>query len=327
MKYRKLGKDGPNISAIGFGCMSLSGFFGATDEETSQTCLAAAVNLGIDFMDIADVYGMGASESIVGRYMKDNPHSLKVATKCGIDVTPPRGFNNSEPYISTALEGSLERLGVDYIDLYYIHRRDQSCPIEDVASTMGKLIDEGKIGGWGLSEVSPTTIRRAHAVTPLLAVQNEYSLWSRMPELGVIQTCEALEITFVPFSPLGRGMFIQEFLKLNELDPNDFRFKVPRFNEPNYSENCRIIQGFKDYCADHDWTVSAAALAWILDQNDTMVPIPATRYAKHVDEWAMATQICFTESQRLDINKLLPVGFAYGDRYDDSLWIGPEKYS
>jgi aryl-alcohol dehydrogenase-like predicted oxidoreductase len=327
MKYRKLGTHGPEISAIGLGCMSLSGFFGETDEETSQACLAAAVDIGIDFMDIADVYGMGASESIVGRYLKNNPHSIKIATKCGIDVTPPRGFNNSEPYIRTALEGSLQRLGVDYIDLYYIHRRDQSCPVEDVSVTMGKLIDEGKIGGWGLSEVSPTTIRRAHAVTPLLAVQNEYSLWSRMPELGVFQTCEALGVTFVPFSPLGRGMFTQEFLELNKLMENDFRFKIPRFQEPNYSDNCRLIQNFKDYCADNNWTVSAAALAWILDQNDSMVPIPATRYAHHVNEWALATEICFTDTMRAEIDHLLPIGFAYGDRYDDNLWVGPEKYA
>lgn len=327
MKYRKLGQDGPKISAIGLGCMSLSGFFGSTDEETSQACLAAAVDMGIDFMDIADVYGMGASESIVGRFIETRPHSLKIASKCGIDVTPPRGFNNSEPYIRTALEGSLKRLGIDYIDLYYIHRRDQTCPSEEVALTMGKLINEGKIGGWGLSEVSPTTIRRAHAITPLMAVQNEYSLWSRMPELGVIQTCEALDITFVPFSPLGRGMFTEEFLNLSNLDPNDLRFKIPRFHEPNYSDNCHIIQGFKNYCADNGWTVSAAALAWILDQNDTMVPIPATRYARHVNEWPLASEISFNETQRAEIDQLLPIGFAYGDRYNDSLWVGPEKYS
>lgn len=327
MKYRTLGKDGPKISAIGLGCMSLSGFFGPTDEKTSQDCLAAAVDVGINFLDIADVYGMGASESIVGRFVKDHPDTFKIATKCGIDVTPPRGFNNSEPYIRNALEGSFERIGVDYVDLYYIHRRDQNCPIEEVALTMGKLITEGKIGGWGVSEVSPTSIRRAHIVTPLMAVQNEYSLWTRLPELGVIQICDALDITFVPFSPLGRGMFTQEFLDLKQLKNTDFRFNIPRFHEPNYSDNCQMIEGFKTYCADNGWMVSAAALAWILNQNDTMVPIPATRTAKHLFEWAQATTIAFTDADRAEIDRLLPVGFAYGDRYNDHLWNGPEKYA
>ncbi len=188
MKYRKLGANGPQISGIGLGCMSLSGFFGPTDENTSQNCLAAAVDIGIDFLDIADVYGMGKSEEIVGRFLGGQTRGLKIATKCGIEEGPPRKFNNAEPYIRNALRGSLKRLGVDYVDLYYIHRREAHRPIEEVAMTMGKLIKEGKIGGWGLSEVSPTSIRRAHAVTPLCAVQNEYSLWSRMPELGVVQT-------------------------------------------------------------------------------------------------------------------------------------------
>jgi len=327
MKYRKLGANGPDISAIGLGCMSLSGFFGPTDETTSQNCLAAAVDMGIDFLDIADIYGMGKSEEIVGRFLGGQSRGLKIATKCGIDVGPPRKFDNSEPYIRNALRGSFKRLGVDYIDLYYIHRREADRPIEDVAETMGKLIKEGKIGGWGLSEVSPTTVRRAHAVTPVMAVQNEYSLWTRLPELGLIQTCEALDITFVPFSPVGRGVFAQNFPVLADMDPKDFRHMIPRFQEPNYSDNCRIIDGFKTFCADNGWTVSAAALAWVLDQNDTMVPIPATRYADHVNEWAQATEIAFTDADRAEIDRLLPVGFAYGDRYNDALWVGPEKYS
>lgn len=327
MKYRKLGANGPKISAIGLGCMSFAGFFGATDDKSSFECLSAAQDMGIDFLDTADVYGMGKSETVMRAFLADHPHSFKIATKCGIATKPTRHFDNSEPYIRTALAGSFNRLGVDYVDLYYIHRRDQTRPVEEVALTMGKLIDEGKIGSWGLSEVSPTTIRRAHAVTPLAAVQSEYSLWTRTPEVGVLQTCEALGICFVPFSPVGRGIFSQEFPDLNKFEDNDFRRNVPRFQEPNYSENCRIIKGFKIFCADNGWTVSAAALAWILDQNDTMVPIPATRYASHLNEWAMATEISFTDAQRAEIDHLLPIGFAYGDRYNDSQWVGPEKYS
>lgn len=327
MKYRRLGKNGPKISAIGLGCMSFAGFFGPTDDETSFDCLNAAIEAGIDFLDTADVYGMGKSETVIGDFIKTHPDAFKIATKCGIVTAPVRGFDNSETYIRKALEGSFARLGVDYVDLYYIHRRDQSCPIEDVAQTMGKLIGEGKIGGWGLSEVSPTTIRRAHAVTPVTAVQSEYSLWTRFPELGVLQTCEKLGITFVPFSPVARGMFGQEFPILADFSKTDFRLNIPRFQEPNYSDNCAIIDGFKTYCADMGWTVSAAALAWLLDQNDTLVPIPATRYAKHLNEWIQAIDITFSDTQRAEIDRLLPVGFAYGDRYNDAQWNGPEKYS
>ncbi len=327
MKYRKLGANGPNISAIGLGCMSFAGFFGPTDDKTSFACLDAAIDMGMDFLDTADIYGMGKSETVLGSFIKTHPNTFKIATKCGIMVEPVRGFNNTESYIRQALVGSFERLGVEYVDLYYIHRRDQNVPIEDLALTMGRLIDEGKIGGWGLSEVSPTTIRRAHAVTPLMAVQSEYSLWARMPELGVVQTCEELGITFVPFSPVARGMFAQKFPVLNDLAKTDFRLRIPRFQEPNYTDNCRLIDGFKSYCTDMGWTVSAAALAWILDQNDTMVPIPATRYTKHLNEWAQATEIAFTNADRAEINRLLPIGFAYGDRYDEGQWNGPEKYS
>jgi len=327
MKHRKLGANGPKISAIGLGCMSFAGFFGPTDDQSSFDCLAAAIDMGIDFLDTADVYGMGKSETVLGTFINTHPNKFKIATKCGIVVKPQRAFNNSDDYIRTALTGSFARLGVNYVDLYYIHRRDQSVPIEEVALTMGRLIDEGKIGGWGLSEVSPTTIRRAHTVTPLTAVQSEYSLWTRTPEVGVLQTCEALGICFVPFSPVGRGIFAQNFPVLSNFEDNDFRLNVPRFQEPNYSENCRVIEGFKTFCADNGWMVSATALAWILDQNDTMVPIPATRYAKHLNEWTQATEITFTASQRAEIGRLLPIGFAYGDRYNAAQWNGPEKYS
>lgn len=327
MKYRKLGANGPKISALGLGCMSFAGFFGPTDDKASFNCLSAALDMGIDFLDTADVYGMGKSETVIGEFIKNNTNNFKIATKCGIVAGPNRRFDNSEPYIRNALSGSFDRLGVDYVDLYYIHRRDQSLPIEEVAQTMGKLIDEGRIGGWGLSEVSPTTIRRAHAVTPVMAVQSEYSLWTRSPEIGVIQTCEELDITFVPFSPVGRGVFAEKPPEISTFKDNDFRLQLPRFQEPNYTDNCRILKGFKTYCIDNGWKVSATALAWILDQNTTMVPIPATRYADHLSEWSQATEICLTDGNRAEIDRLLPIGFAFGDRYSDAQWNGPEKYS
>ncbi|PCH93585.1 MAG: aldo/keto reductase [Rhodobacteraceae bacterium] len=326
MKQRKLGKNGIDISALGLGCMSFAGFFGPTDEPTSHACLDAARDIGINHLDTSDIYGMGVSETMVGTYLAKNPNAFKIATKCGIRIKPIRCFDNSEAYIRDCFEASTKRLGVDYFDLYYVHRREADRPIEEVAETMGKLIDEGKIGAWGLSEVAPATIRRAHAVTPLGAVQNEYSLWTRLPELGVIQTCEKLGITFVPFSPVGRGVFTQSYPDMDTVAPTEFRRNVPRFQEPNYSYNKALIDPFKAYCSAMGWTVSATVLAWILDQNDTMVPIPATRTAEHLLEWKQATEITFSEADRAEIDRLLPVGFAYGDRYSDANWVGPEKY-
>jgi aryl-alcohol dehydrogenase-like predicted oxidoreductase len=326
MRKRQLGTGGPMVSAIGLGCMSFAGFFGETDEATSLRCLDAALDHGIDFLDTANIYGMGRSERVIGTWLASRKPQVVIATKASIVTQPERRFDNSEPYLRAELDASLKRLGVDFVDLFYIHRREQERPIEEVVQTLQKLIAEGRIGGYGLSEVSPATLRRAHAVHPCRAVQNEYSLWSRMPELGLIQTCAELGVAFVPFSPLGRGVFGEAFPDPATMAATDFRTRLPRFSEPNYTYNRAAIDGFKTFAHARGWTVAGAALAWVLDQGPHLIPIPGTRTAEHLAEWAGADAITLTDADRAEIARLLPVGFAHGDRYNDSQIIGVERY-
>ena len=326
MKRRPLGTGGPQVSAIGLGCMSFGGIFGPTDEAASQRCLDAAIDRGIDFLDIANIYGMGLSESVVGRFLKRRRADVKIATKAGIVSGPERRFDNSPAYLRAELDGSLQRLGVDHVELFYIHRREQARPIEEVADTLGRLIDEGKIGGYGLSEVSPGTLRRAHAVRPCRAVQNEYSLWSRQPELGLIQTCAELGVAFIPFSPLARGVFGDPPVDPRALQAGDFRLQIPRFHDPDWSLTATQIDRFRSFALDRGWTVPAAALAWVLDRGPHLIPIPCTRRAEHLMAWVTADQIAFSDADRAEIDRLLPVGFAYGDRYGSDQAAMVERY-
>ena len=327
MKTRKLGTNGPNVGAIGFGCMSFAGFFGPTDEATSHACLDAVWDAGITFLDTAEIYGMGLSETILGSYFKSRPHDFKIATKAGIRPGNDPMIDNSPAYLRSALEASLKRLGKDHIDLYYIHRREQSRPIEDLIDTLQTFIKKGKIGGYGLSEVSPTTLRRAHVIHPCTAVQSEYSLWTRSPELGLIQDCKRLGVAFVPFSPIARGMLTDTPVKLENIPKGEFRHQNPRFMEPNYSDNIRQIAKFQEFSQSRGWTTSATALAWVMAQGDHLIPIPATRTAQNLAEWATADQIQFTEQDLADIEEILPIGWAFGDRYSTPQWVAPEKYS
>jgi aryl-alcohol dehydrogenase-like predicted oxidoreductase len=326
VKRRQLGTGGPQVSAIGLGCMSFGGIFGPTDEAASQRCLDAAIDRGIDFLDIANIYGMGLSESVVGRFLKRRRADVKIATKAGIVSGPNRRFDNSEPYLRAELDASLQRLGVDHVDLFYIHRREEARPIEEVAETLGRLIDEGKIGGYGLSEVSPGTLRRAHAVRPCRAVQNEYSLWSRQPDLGLIQTCAGLGVAFVPFSPLARGVFGDPPVDPRALPPGDFRLQIPRFHEPDWSLNTAQIAGFRAFAQERGWNVPAAALAWVLDRGPHLIPIPGTRRAENLMAWITADRIAFTDEDRAEIARILPVGFAFGDRYGPDQAATVERY-
>jgi aryl-alcohol dehydrogenase-like predicted oxidoreductase len=212
------------------------------------------------------------------------------------------------------------------VDLFYIHRREEARPIEEVAETLGRLIDEGKIGGYGLSEVSPGTLRRAHAVRPCSAVQNEYSLWSRQPELGLIQTCAGLGVAFVPFSPLARGVFGDPPVDPRALPPGDFRLQIPRFHEPDWSLNTAQIARFRAFAQERGWNTPAAALAWVLDRGPHLIPIPGTRRAENLMAWVTADQIVFTDEDRAEIDRLLPVGFAYGDRYGPDQAAMVERY-
>ena len=314
------------VGAIGLGCMSFAGFFGEADDDKSLECLDAALKAGIDFWDTANVYGMGKSESIIGQYLAGSDASPVIATKATIVPGPPRRFDNSADHLRSELEASLKRLGRDKVELFYIHRREQERPLEEVIETLAGFIEEGLIDGYGMSEVAPDTIRRAHAVHPCRAVQNEYSLWTRLPELGVIQTCGALGIAFVPFSPVARGFFSQDPITPASMAEGDFRAQIPRFQEPNLSRNLATLTPFRDFCAAKGWTVSGAAIAWILDQGPHLLPIPGTRTAEHLAEWAEADQITFTDEDRAEIDRLLPVGWAAGDRYNDAQAVGPERY-
>ena len=326
MQQRKLGAGGPMVSAIGLGCMSFGGMYGAASTEDSLRCLDAAHDNGVTFYDTANIYGAGVSETVLGQWLSTRKRDVVVATKASIIFGPPRRVDNSEAHLRTELEASLRRLGRDHVELFYIHRRDETIPVEDVVGTLGRLIAEGKIGGYGLSEVAPATIRRAHAVHPCMAVQSEYSLWTRLPELGVIRACRDLGITFVPFSPLGRGMIADAAPAAANFPRGDFRATNPRFVEPNFSANAAAIAGFRAFCQARGWTTTAAAMAWVLQQGGDMIPIPGTRTAAHLMDWVGADALVFTDADRAEIDRLLPPGFAHGDRYSDAQLISVERY-
>ncbi len=324
MKTRDLA--GHKVGAIGLGCMSFGGIFGDTNEADSMACLDAAHEMGIDHLDVAEIYGMGVSETIIGKWLARTKADVKIATKAGIYPHPSRDFRNDEASLRGSLEGSLKRLGRDHVELFYIHRRDQRIPVEDVMGTLSKFIDEGKIGAVGLSEIAPTTLRAACTVLPVAAVQSEYSLWTRQPELGLIQACAEMGTTFVAFSPVARGMITDTFPPLEQLAKEPFRGSIPRFQEPNYSRNAAIIAKFQDFCRARGWTTAGAACAWTLDQGDHILPIPGTRTAMNLADCAQGGSITFTDEDRAEIARLLPPGFAQGDRYSVDQWVGVERY-
>ncbi|MEM8750981.1 MAG: aldo/keto reductase [Pseudomonadota bacterium] len=329
MKKRQLGKDGPMVSEIGLGCWSFAGSYGATDEKESHATLAAALDMGIDFLDTANVYGMGVSEQVIGSFIKGDVAKFKIATKAGIARDPEtgaRGFNNSKNYLIAELDKSLSRLGVKQIALYYMHRRDPRIEIEEVMDTLLEFQRAGKIGGIGFSEISPASLRRACAVGPVMAVQNEYSLWSRYPDLGLIQTCRELGVAFVPFSPLARGMLTSNPPKPEHFPASDFRKGTPRFTEPNFSFNIAKVDEFVSLAADLNTTPAALAIAWCLGRGEHLIPIPGTRTAAHLKECAAGSDFSMTDAIMDQIESVLPVGWAHGDRYSRDQWLGPEGY-
>lgn len=317
------------VSAIGLGCWSFAGAYGPTDEAESHAALAAALDLGIDFLDTADVYGGGVSERTIGSFIRTNPGRFTIATKGGIrrdPVTNKRLFDNSPEHLRSALEKSLKDLGVEHVALYYIHRREPDRPIEDVMETLVRFKEEGKIGGIGFSEISPASLRRAHAVHPVMAVQSEYSLWSRMPELGMIQACRDLSVAFVAFSPLGRGMFASKTPDPATFADGDFRKNNPRFLEPNFRYNVKVIEPFRKLAADRGTTPAALAMAWVLARGGHLIPIPGTRSAAHLRDDAAGAEIELREADLAEIARLLPPGFAHGDRYSQVQLVGAERY-
>ena len=329
MKKRRLLQSGKLVSEIGLGCMSFAGFYGPTDEKEAHNTLNTALDYGIDFLDTANIYGMGVSETMIGNYIKNNGNPFVIATKASISRDPEtneRTFDNSSQHLETELNKSLERLGVDNVDLFYIHRRDPRIPIEDVMETLLKFKKEGKIGGIGFSEISPSSLRRASEVGLVDAIQSEYSLWTRSAELGLIQTCQKLEVSFIPFSPLGRGIFSTTPPDPSTFGKLDFRKNNPRFLQPNFNENLNLLAPFKQLCAELGVSPSTLAIAWTLKQGEHMLPIPGTRSRNHLIELALGSEFDLTEEISDQIDHLLPIGWAHGERYSDDQWIGIEKF-
>ena len=329
MKKRRLLQSGKLVSEIGLGCMSFAGFYGPTDEKEAHGTLNTALDYGIDFLDTANIYGMGVSETMIGNYIKNNGNPFVIATKASISRDPEtneRTFDNSSQHLETELNKSLERLGVDNVDLFYIHRRDPRIPIEDVMETLLKFKKEGKIGGIGFSEISPSSLRRASEVGLVDAIQSEYSLWTRSAELGLIQTCQELEVSFIPFSPLGRGIFSTTPPDPSTFAKLDFRKNNPRFLQPNFNENLNLLAPFKQFCAELGVSPSTMAIAWTLKQGEHMLPIPGTRSRNHLIELALGSEFELTEEISDQIDHLLPIGWAHGERYSDDQWIGIEKF-
>lgn len=330
---RQMGKDGPHVHPIGFGAMSFAGFYGPTTDVESLATLAHAMALGVTHWDTSNVYGEGLSERVIGAYFKAHPGArdkVHLATKGGIKRAPGshvRTFDNSADYLRSTLEGSLERLGVSKVDLYYIHRREAERPIEEVQATLARFVEEGLIGGVGYSEIAPASLRRAHKVHPVMAVQSEYSLWTRTPENGLLQACAELGVTFVAFSPLGRAMLADAAPEPAVLPRQDFRAGNPRFTDENYRRNQTLLTPFYAMARAKGLTPATLALAWVLDQGPHIVPIPGTRSVAHLTENALAREVVLTDDDRRLIGELLPLGFAHGDRYTDGQWLGVERYS
>lgn len=317
---------GHDVGAIGLGCMSFGGVYGGTDEDESFACMAAALDLGVTHWDVAEIYGEGVSETVIGRFLAQTNARVTLATKAGIYREPTRHFSNARDRLRASLEGSLERLGRSCVELYYIHRRDQSIPVEDVMDTLLGFQQEGLIGGIGFSEIAPATLRRAAAVGPVAAVQSEYSLWTRQPELGMIGACADLGTAFVAFSPLGRGILSDHFAGRDAFAEGDFRAGQPRFQDPNYAYNLAAVEGFKAFCVARGWSTAACALAWVLAQGNHVIAIPGTRTAAHLDEVSRGNDIVLSPDDLAEIERILPAGFAHGARYSDAQWPGIEIY-
>ena len=327
MKQRRLGQHGPDVSALGLGCLSFGGTFGPTTEADSLATLDAAWDAGITFLDTANKYGEGISETVIGKWLKTRGHRPHIATKAAFTDDPARRIDNRPDYMRAELEGSLKRLGVDHVTLFYAPRHDPQIPAEDLAGTMQRFVQEGKILGYGLSEIGPYTLERCHAVHPVMAVQNEYSLWTRTPELGLIQRCKDLNVAFVPFSPLARGVFGTPMADPANFAKGEFRARIPRFHPENWPHNRAILDSFHTMAKARGFTPAALALAWLLDRAPHIRPIPGTRTPDHLRAWAMATEIDLTDDDREEIDRILPIGWAWGDRYDDLQAQTVERYS
>ncbi len=317
MKMRKLGRNGPEVSAVGLGCMGMSAFYGGADEAQSIAVIHRALDLGVTLFDTAEMYGPHTNEVLVGKALKDRRDEAFIATKFGINRQPDGSAitDGSPANVRRAVEGSLSRLGVDHIDLYYQHRIDPNKPIEETVGAMAELVKEGKVRFLGLSEAAPETIRRAHAVHPITALQTEYSLWSRDPEEGLLDVVRELGIGFVPYSPLGRGFLSGEIKSIDDLAPDDFRRTNPRFAGDNFQKNLDLVDAVGAIAADKGVTAAQLALAWVLAQGEDLVPIPGTRRITTLEQNAAAADIVLTPDDLARIEAVFPRGAAAGERY------------
>jgi len=320
MKARRLGRQGPKVSEIGLGCMSMSKVYGQPDEVEAIHTINRALELGVNFLDTADVYGPFTNEKLVGRAIAGRREDVVLATKFGLvrsDEPGYRGVDGSPAHVRRACQASLERLGVEYIDLYYLHRVDPKTPIEETVGAMADLVDEGKVRYLGLSEAAPKTIRRAHAVHPISALQSEYSLWTRDPEGEILSTVRELGIGFVAFSPLGRGFFTGTIRSPDEFDADDFRRSLPRFQADNFPRNQELVERVRAIAVEKRVTPGQLALAWLLRQGDDIVPIPGTKRREYLEENVRAVEVDLTRSDLERIDAAIPKGAAAGARYAD----------